>query len=368
MSDTTEDQLLSAITELVPVLLNTMEAFEQVQRRMHPSRSAELAQLIEPFAEHLDPLVDEFSQLNVSGHAVTVHEFLTKGATYALQACENYAAGAASQEGLGSIMRAMRSITRAQETIYPLAAIMTPVSRYFLELPLRSNEELLSRLKQDQGEKQVGILNADNARGTRGGFTLYVPENMTADEPLSLVVALHGGSGHGADFLWTWLREARGRGFLLLSPTSQQDTWSLMGPDHDTAPLKSMVDYVKQNWCVDTDHILLTGLSDGATFALLSGLQADSPFTHLAPLSGVLHPENFINGNMTRANNKPIYLVHGSLDWMFPIDTAYMARDELMKANAELVFREIEDLSHNYARAENDPILGWFNAALRLPD
>ena len=118
---------------------------------------------------------------------------------------------------------------------------------------------------------------------------------------------------------------------------------------------------------MDEEHVLLTGLSDGATFTLLSGLQPDSPFTHLAPLSGVLHPENFINGNMARASDKPIYLVHGTLDWMFPIETAHMARDELLKANADLVFREIEDLSHNYARAENDPILSWFDPDLALP-
>ena len=128
-----------------------------------------------------------------------------------------------------------------------------------------------------------------------------------------------------------------------------------------------MLDYVQDNWSVDTQHVLLTGLSDGATFALLSGLQQNSPFTHLAPLSGVLHPENFINGNMTRVNGKPIYLVHGSLDWMFPIESAYMARDELTKAGAELVFREIKDLSHNYARGENDAILSWFNPLLSLP-
>jgi phospholipase/carboxylesterase len=367
MSETTDDQLLTAITALVPVLLNTMEAFELVQQNMHPSRSAELAQSIEPFADHLGPLADDFSQLNVAGHAATVHEFLVRGATYTLQACENFARGAASRNGFESIMRAMRSMTRAQEAIYPVASIMTPVSRYFLELPLRKDEALLAGLKQGQAEMQTGILNADNQRGTRGGFTLYVPENIASGEPLSLVVALHGGTGHGADFLWSWLREARGRGFILLAPTSQQDTWSLMGPDQDSVPLRSMVEYVRQNWCVDEEHVLLTGLSDGATFTLLSGLQPDSPFTHLAPLSGVLHPENFINGNMARASDKPIYLVHGTLDWMFPIETAHMARDELLKANADLVFREIEDLSHNYARAENDPILSWFDPDLALP-
>ncbi len=368
MPETTEDQLLNAITELVPALLNTMAAFEQVQRRMHPPRLAELSQLIEPFSEQLTPVVDRFGALPVSGQGATVHEILTRGATYALQACENFASAATTQKGMGSVMRAMRSITRAQETIYPLASIMTPISRYFLEVPVRGNAELLDQLSRNPGERQVGILNADNQRDSRGGFTLYVPEYMATDQALPMVVALHGGTGHGADFLWSWLREARSRGFLLLSPTSQQDTWSLMGPDHDSMPLRSMVEYVKQNWPVDPEHVLLTGLSDGATFTLLSGLQPESPFTHLAPLSGVLHPENYINGNMSRANNKPIYLVHGSLDWMFPIDSAYLARDELLKANAELVFREIEDLSHNYARAENDAILTWFDVTLTLPD
>ena len=152
-----------------------------------------------------------------------------------------------------------------------------------------------------------------------------------------------------------------------MAPTSQQGPWSLMGSDHDSKPIRSMLDYVQQNWSVDAEHILLTGLSDGATFALLCGLQQDSPFTHLAALSGVLHPENFINGNISRASGKPVYLVHGSLDWMFPIESAYMARDELTKAGADLVFREIGDLSHNYARAENDPILTWFNPLLSLP-
>ena len=45
--------------------------------------------------------------------------------------------------------------------------------------------------------------------GTRGAFSLYVPEYYDAASACPLVVALHGGSGNGGAFLWSWLREAR---------------------------------------------------------------------------------------------------------------------------------------------------------------
>ena len=365
MSDTENDPLLECITTLMPILLNTMQAFDQVQRALHPPRFQKLAEFLQPYSRQLTEANRQLQQVQFPAHVESFHHQLQEATTHALRACENFAANSGGQGGLGQVMRAMQCHCRAQESIYPLAPIMTPVSEYFLEMPFRKNKELIASLAQENGNG--GIMHADNDRESRGGFSLYVPEHADANTPLALVVALHGGAGHGADFLWSWLREARGRGFILIAPTSQEGTWSLMGSDYDSKPIRSMLDYVQDNWSVDTQHVLLTGLSDGATFALLSGLQQNSPFTHLAPLSGVLHPENFINGNMTRVNGKPIYLVHGSLDWMFPIESAYMARDELTKAGAELVFREIKDLSHNYARGENDAILSWFNPLLSLP-
>ena len=122
-----------------------------------------------------------------------------------------------------------------------------------------------------------------------------------------------------------------------------------------------MVAFVAQQWRVDTTHVLLTGLSDGATFALLGGLSPESPFTHLAPVSGVLTP----SANLEAARRRRIYLVHGALDWMFPVPMARMARDQLQAAGADVTYREIEDLSHTYPREENDRILRWFDPALR---
>ena len=130
-------------------------------------------------------------------------------------------------------------------------------------------------------------------------------------------------------------------------------------------PKEEMTEWVASKWNVDRNHVLLTGLSDGATMTLLVGLGADTPFTHLAPVSGVLHPMNFAIGNVDRARGKPIYLVHGALDWMFPVAIAQEAVRVLGDAGAALIYRELPDLSHTYPREENGPILEWLDESLR---
>jgi len=84
-------------------------------------------------------------------------------------------------------------------------------------------------------------------------------------------------------------------------------------------------------------------------------------------VSGVLHPANLVGGNRARASGRKIRLVHGRLDWMFPVASAEMAAEELTRAGADLTLRIIEDLSHTYPREENDRILTWFDPSLALP-
>ena len=94
---------------------------------------------------------------------------------------------------------------------------------------------------------------------------------------------------------------------------------------------------------------------------MLCGLRDDTPFTHLAPACGVLHI-GLLGGGLERARGRPIYLIHGALDWMFPVYTARMAREALEAVDARLVYRELADLSHTYPRDENPRILDWLLA------
>jgi len=351
-----------AIGALLGALLSTLDRVEWVQRHLFPPRAPALAERLEA---HAGPLALALATLEAAEWPDDLRALRERLVTVTRQALELIAAfGRAAAEGepIG-LYRALRRLAPLLEGLYPLHPLLTPVSRWFLEADRREDAALVEALHAGalrEGGLRLGVLHSRNERDDRGGVSLYVPETVEAGRPAPLVVALHGGSGHGRDFLWAWLREARTRGALLLSPTAADRTWSIMGGEDVDAPrLVAAVEEVTQLYPVDRSRVLLTGMSDGATYALLAGLAPGMPFTHLAPACGVLHPYLLAEGGIARARGRPIYLVHGALDWMFPVQTARMARQALEAAGARLVYREIEDLSHTYPRDENARILDW---------
>src|SRR5262249_10533500 len=197
-----------------------------------------------------------------------------------------FAEAARSAEDFVGLYRALRRYARVQESLYPLAPVLDPVSRLFLEPARRGDDDLVARLAtaalRDDGVR-AGVLHAQNERDDRGGFSLYVPETWDGRAAMALVVALHGGHGHGRDFLWSWVREARSRQMLVMAPTSVDRTWSIMRADDEDAPrLLGMIESIAERYAVDRTRVLLTGMSDGGTYALLCGLREGTPFTHLA--------------------------------------------------------------------------------------
>jgi phospholipase/carboxylesterase len=196
--------------------------------------------------------------------------------------------------------------------------------------------------------------------GSRGNFSLYVPEYYDAARSWPLVVAMHGGSGNGGGFLWSWVREARTRGLVVIAPTAIGSTWSLMDPDTDGPSIDAMVEQVAGQWNIDGEHKLLTGMSDGGTFSYVLGLRGDCQFTHLAPIAAAFHPMLLSFADAERLRDLPIHIIHGAHDWMFPARLAQDAERTLVEAGARVVYREIPDLSHTYPRDENGRILDWF--------
>ena len=363
--ETSEEQaVLDAVDQLGPALLRGLAAFEQVQRRLHPPAIASLRQALAEFEPPVESASNALAAVAPPERLADFHAQLGRAALHLREALRLFLDPAAGHDGTMRVLTAMREHCRAQAALYPLRSSLPPVNRYFFEAPVWDRIAALD--PEPTADRRVGLHHAHDAPDERGGFTLFVPESYDG-AALPLVVALHGGAGHGSDFLWTWLREARSRRFLLLAPTSQGSTWSMNGPDVDHGALLSMLEYVKESWRVDEARMLLTGLSDGATYSLLLGLSEDSPFDALAPVSGVLHPANAVLGNLERAAGKRIYLVHGARDWMFPVQLARDAAAQLERSGADLTYREIEDLSHTYPREENGAMLDWLAGAPPRP-
>lgn len=333
-------------------LLNSLDILEFVARHLDPSLFGALSEAIESRdakfrTAHAQRSDDTPDWLRIAGDE-TLAAFDELKSSFA-------------QGDIRATYKALRHAPRAQEALYPQAASYPQINRFFVDHALRDNEDILRRCAIAPREGETGIVHFENDYGTRGGFSLYVPETYTPDRKWPLVVALHGGSGHGRGFLWSWLRDARTYGAILISPTATGPTWALMGEDTDTPNINRMLERVRGRWNVDSARFLMTGMSDGGTFCYISGLETASPFTHLAPVSAAFHPMLAPMADAERLRGLPVFMVHGALDWMFPVEAAQQAQRVLTQMGANVTYREIEDLSHTYPREMNAPMLTWLS-------
>jgi phospholipase/carboxylesterase len=353
------EAVVDDIVAVLPPLLQSVEALSFVARHLHPpdfDRVMQAAgtpdQALQSVRDRLNDWPDEFSAIRTA---------LETASDAALAAFGGLRMVHNGHGDIVAVFKALRYAPRAQEALYPLVAKLPPVSQFFLESSLREDAALLERLAAPA--ENTGIIHSNNEPGSRGGFSLYVPEYYSPDRPWPLVMALHGGSGNGRNFLWSWLRDARSFGAILIAPTATGSTWALMGEDTDTPNLVRTLDSVRARWNVDPTKMLMTGMSDGGTFCYVSGLDAASPFTHLAPVSATFHPLMADMADAGRLRGLPIHITHGRLDWMFPVQVARQTQQALSAAGANVTYRELDDLSHTYPREMNAAMLAWMNGA-----
>jgi len=352
------EAVVDDIVAVLPPLLQSLEALSFVARHLNPPDFGRVMQAagvpelaLQAARSQLGQWPDKFAEVRASLDA----------ASDAVLAA--FAGLRAVQQGRGdlvAVFRALRYAPRAMEALYPLAQKFPPVSDFFLDPALRGDEGLKARLALPANES-TGVTHDHNEPGSRGGFSLYVPENYSSDQAWPLVMAMHGGSGNGRNFLWSWLRDARSHGAILIAPTATGPTWALMGEDADTPNLTRILETVRGRWNIESGRMLLTGMSDGGTFCYVTGLERASPFTHLAPVASTFHPLMAEMADAERLRGLPIFLVHGRLDWMFPVQVARQTRDALSAAGADVTYREIDDLSHTYPREINAELLRWLN-------
>ncbi len=347
----------------MPPLIAGLEALEILARRLHPPL---VSQVVAELGWPDGPLRNQLAgvdDVDWPDHLRPVRDCLVTAGTAVADAFPEVRQALRAPNGVLEIYRALRAWSFACETVYPLAPVLLPISRYFVEPDKRSDLGLLGRLSSGGigYSETTGLLHGGGDPGIRGGFSVYVPETYDASTPLPLVMALHGGGGNGRHFLWSWVRAARSHGAILVAPTSQGDTWSLNNPDVDGPRLFEIYAAIADGWSIDPDRLLLTGISDGGTFSYLAGYHSASPFTHIAPVAASFHPILLTLADPERVRRVPLHLVHGVLDWMFPIAMAREADASLRTAGADVTYREIEDLSHTYPREVNPVLLEWMN-------
>jgi phospholipase/carboxylesterase len=186
----------------------------------------------------------------------------------------------------------------------------------------------------------------------RGVYSSYVPEYYSADHAWPLILSMHGGSGNDEDFLWTWLKYAKSRGYLLISAKSFGPTWHAW----DTDSLLLILEDMQARYNVDPSRILLTGLSDGGSFTYEVGFAHPERFAGLAIVAGILRPHH----RSPQASQLPVYIAHGEQDQLFPIAFIRAVARNLREWGHDVTFHEIPGFGHSYPPGENHAILDWF--------
>ena len=170
------EAVVDDIMAVLPPLLESLDALAFVARRLHPPVFGRVMQAIGTPDEALQavrPRLDGWSpQFKPVGTALKAAIDATLTAFAGLRRVEQ------GDGDLVAVFRALRHSPRALEALYPLAEKFPPVSDFFLDPSLLEDDGFKSRFDRPAA-KDSGVFHHDNEPGSRGGFSLYVPEYYT---------------------------------------------------------------------------------------------------------------------------------------------------------------------------------------------
>ena len=342
-------------------ILSFLRTFEALQEQIHLGKiSQHQAELVEKVGDLFSAINAENEHLEVPPERAAFHTKWLAALEHLDDAYTSFRTGSA-HNFIVAYMQSRQAFSLGKYLLYSLRAALPPIQPYWflpddfprrteLETPATSNSAPTGVMHREQTNKHAE-------------YSLYVPENYDPGKRWPLVITLHGGHGRGDDYLLTWLRTAKSRGFLLLSPKSLGRTWSIEQPGLDVRSILSMLEEVMDEYAVNTSRILISGLSDGGTFSYALGISCPKLFVGIAPIAGVLLPRL----DYKQAIALPIFIVHGVKDFIFPVSSARMARDFLEGQEfAHVTYTELPDWGHAYTYAINETlVLPWFE---KLPD
>lgn len=192
---------------------------------------------------------------------------------------------------------------------------------------------------------------------------LVVPEK---NEPMPVVVLLHGSGRNGEIMAQAWKDIAGREGFIVAAPDAfDSQSWnSLMDPPEF---FRSIVDQLKEIHAIDESRIYLFGHSAGAAYALFLAVVDFDLFAATAIHAGALQtdPEGLFDQS---GRKMPVAIWVGDHDAYFPVDTVEETRRLLANNGFPVRLTLIPHHDHNYyAIADEMNAKAWaFLKAKRL--
>jgi len=201
----------------------------------------------------------------------------------------------------------------------------------------------------------VVVRSRRNIDGTKHLYALIVPDTYDPARRHPVRFFLHGGVARPRwsenDNWWDFARRLAGDSVILALPTAWTgDRWWHASQAENLA---GILDELKAVYNVDENRISLWGASDGGTGVYFFGFNAPTPWSALLPLISspavLTNPATEADGGVFVANlaNKPLYIVNGELDPLYPAQEEQSFAELFRQAGAEVVFRAKAGFGHN---------------------
>lgn len=352
------DQYRATITQQEQQLLPFLRAFESLQENLHFGKLKQQKQeLYDQVGDLFPPLNAALDELTPPRDLQTFHQQWRDALAQLEDAYTSFLTGS-EFNFIVAYMQSRRAFSQGKYQLYSLRDQL-PMLRQYWVLP--EDVSRLSELETPVTEATTTGVMHRPATKEHGEYSLYVPENYDPSRRWPLIIAMHGGHGRGDDYLLTWLRPAKSRGYIVLSPKSLDQTWSLMQPGVDIRSILSMVEELLDEYSIDVGRLFATGLSDGGTFSFALGLSCPKLFAGIAPIAAA--GELAALFDLEKSKTLPVFMVHGEKDFIFPVAMARRTHALLEQSGFNVIYKELPDWGHAYTYSINETlVLPWFES------
>ena len=189
----------------------------------------------------------------------------------------------------------------------------------------------------------------------------YVPEHGRED-PMPVILFLHGSLGNFKGYLWVWKQFADASGVAIVAPSFGFGEWR---KDGGIRVITETFDQCRNDPRFDPDRIFLAGLSNGGAGVTIAipeiGDQVAGPiyFSPVLELEAVHRPEIRL-----RLDSLPILVISGGSDRRIPVYRVNSAVESMHEANATIEFHGFHEEDHFLFFSKPDEVVetmtNWF--------
>lgn len=204
-------------------------------------------------------------------------------------------------------------------------------------MTLSASELAFKRIQFESGSRNIKM---NFEKEGAWGFRATVP-NIQKGERYPLVMALHwGGGGTAFEDLSKCLVEPaiNHHNPFIISPDGGNNRWSI---PENIDKVKTLVDYAKRFWPIDTSKIIVLGFSNGGNGSWHFAKHFPDQFSAAIPMASGYPIQEKIK--------MPVYVIHGEKDELFPVSKVEQTVTTARKLGTEIELSVIPKFTHYMA-------------------